>query len=39
MTFWDVFNSFPTFVVLVIIALSIMIFAKPKNRSARSYKR
>lgn len=33
MTFWEVFNSFPTFIVLVIIALSVLIFAKPQKSS------
>ena len=36
MTFWEVFNSFPTFVVLVIIALYLMITFKPKSSSKSS---
>lgn len=38
MTFIEVFNSFPTFIILVIIALAILIFARPQ-KSSKSSKR
>ena len=37
MTFWEVFNSFPTFIVLVIIALLLMI--STQKTSSRSVKK
>ncbi|KKQ59958.1 MAG: hypothetical protein US80_C0004G0010 [Candidatus Daviesbacteria bacterium GW2011_GWA2_38_17] len=36
MTFWEIFNSLPTFVILVILALSILFFVKPHKRSSRA---
>lgn len=38
MTFWDVFTSFPVFIVLVIIAVVLMISLGPK-RSSKSPRR